>query len=160
MGRPIIIVTSAMAAVSIALLAGCVQSAPTAHPSAALTASASASAPAQPSAKLVYLPAGTALANKPYFDQVNSAFFAANGSANGRAIIDNLVAAGFIKGDMQVTPDRTSIGAGADSLLFAVKIGGSCLLGQHGGGGYGSSVAAALTSAGPCLVGITRHITW
>lgn len=160
MGRSRLVVLVASAAVVTAALAGCVQATPKTHQSATAAASSSATPAPSASAKPVYLPKGTALENKPYFDLVNTTFFAANGSALGRPIIDNLVAAGFSKADMQVTPDKTSIGVGSDSILFAVKIGDSCLLGQHGGGGYSSSVAAALTTGGPCLIGLTRPINW
>lgn len=85
--------------------------------------------------------------------------FTANGSAKGRDIIDNLVAAGFDKAAMQVTPDKTAINGQVDSILFSVKLGAQCLLGQHGGGGYTSSVQAALVSGG-CLIGKTRPIDW
>ncbi len=148
-------VTVAVAAVA---LTGCVQSSPKAHP----TSTSAATATPTPTATTapVYEPTGTAQDNKAYFDLVNTRFFAANGSALGRPIIDNLVAAGFPKADMQVTPDKTAIGGKPDSILFAVKFGDSCLLGQHGGGGYSSSVAAALTTGGPCLLGLTRTIDW
>jgi hypothetical protein len=156
--------TLAVAVGLVVVLAGCVPSAPQPHPTLSTSASASADASASPTptvaADPVYEPNGTAQDNKPYFDLVNNRFFAANGSALGRPIIDNLVAAGFDKANMQVTPDKTSIGGGVDSILFAVKIGDSCLLGQHGGGGYTSSVAAALTTGGPCLIGTTRPINW
>ncbi|MBC7402856.1 MAG: hypothetical protein H7279_06740 [Microbacteriaceae bacterium] len=156
-------------------LAGCSAIAPV--PSVAATpdgagsdaASPAASRPAAPDSTVTpatvasFLPGGTAQANRAWFDAVNTKLFAANGAANGgangRAIIDSLVAAGFEKAAMQVTPDKTSINGGVDSILFSVKIGGSCLLGQHGGGGYSSAVEAALNS-GLCLVGKTRAIDW
>lgn len=106
-----------------------------------------------------FLPDGTAMQNKVWFDTVNTKLFAANGSANGRAIIDSLVSSGFDKAAMQVTPDKTTINGGVDSILFSVKIGDSCLLGQHGGDGYSSAVEAALKS-GSCLIGKTRPIDW
>ncbi len=160
MGRSRFVILITSAALVAAALAACVQSAPKAHPSTSRSAASTATPAPTVSAKPVYLSNGSALDNKPYFDLVNTTFFARNGSALGRPIIDNLVAAGFTKADMQVTPDKTSIGAGADSILFAVKIGDSCLLGQHGGGGYSSSVALALTTGGPCLIGLTRPINW
>jgi hypothetical protein len=46
-----------------------------------------------------------------------------------------------------------------DSVLFSVRIGTECLLGQLSGSQYTSSVQAALTS-GTCLVGKTRPIDW
>ncbi len=139
-------------------LAGCSPAAPapTAVPS---SASASPGRTATPAPTPSYRPDGTAQANKAWFDAVNTKLFAANAGANGRAIIDSLVAAGFDKAAMQVTPDKTSINGGVDSILFSVKIGDSCLLGQHGGGGYSSAVEKALAS-GLCLIGKTRTIDW
>lgn len=152
-------------------LAGCSAIAPVpsvsatsdaAGPDATSPAASSSGAPnatVTPATVASFLPGGTAQANRAWFDAVNTKLFAANGGANGRAIIDSLVAAGFEKAAMQVTPDKTSINGGVDSTLFSVNIGGSCLLGQHGGGGYSSAVEAALNS-GLCLVGKTRAIDW
>ncbi|MES2092352.1 MAG: hypothetical protein V4531_00885 [Actinomycetota bacterium] len=140
-------------------LAGCAPSAPT--PSAKPPGSATSATPsrsATPAPTPGYRPDGTATANKAWFDAVNTKLFAANGAANGRAIIDSLVAAGFDKSAMQVTPDKTSINGGVDSILFSVRIGDSCLLGQSGGG-YSSAVEPALKS-GLCLIGKTRAIDW
>jgi len=123
------------------------------------TTSASPAQTTRPAPAPAYRPDGTALANKAWFDTVNTKLFAANGGADGRTIIDSLVAAGFDKAAMQVTPDKTSINGGVDSILFSVKIGDSCLLGQHGGGGYSSAVEPALKS-GLCLIGKTRAIDW
>jgi len=103
-------------------LAGCTSATPT--PSATSTSSsASSSRTATPAPAPSYRPDGTAQANKAWFDSVNTKLFAANSGANGRAIIDSLVSAGFDKAAMQVTPDRTSINGGVDSILFSVKIG-------------------------------------
>lgn len=105
------------------------------------------------------LPNGTAQTNRDWFDSVNRQLFARDGAANGRTIIESLVSAGFDRRAMQVTPDRTSIGRAADSILFSVKIGDFCLLGQNGAGGYSSAVQPALKS-GVCLIGTTRAIDW
>lgn len=105
------------------------------------------------------MPAGTAEQNKPFFDYVNNTLFAANSSAGGQQIINNLAASGFTKSDMQVTPDKSSINGVVDSILFSVKIGSTCLLGQYGGGQYTGSVGRMLTN-GVCLVGKTRSINW
>jgi hypothetical protein len=149
-------------------LAGCSANAPApsvsatsdaASPTAPSSAAPSPTATPTPTPPAGFLPDGTAQANKAWFDSVNTKLFAANGSANGRMIIDSLVAAGFEKAAMQVTPDKTSVNGGVDSILFSVRIGDSCLLGQNGGGGYGSAVEAALKS-GLCLVGKTRAIDW
>lgn len=152
-GRPIAALAMAL------LLAGCTSATPAIHPSASVSASASPAAAPTPAPTPSFIAGGTAAANKAYFDQVNRRLFAANGSANGRTIIDSLVAAGFDKAGMQVTPDKTSINGSVDSILFSVKIGDMCLLGQQGGGGYSSAVEAALNS-GVCLIGKTRDINW
>ena len=106
-----------------------------------------------------YPPDGSAEASRARFDAANTKLIGANSRANGRAIIDSLVTAGFDKATMQVTPDNTSINGEVDSILFSVKIGDSCLLGQRGGGGYSSSIEPALKT-GLCLIGKTRAIDW
>ena len=151
---------AALAAVAIALaLSGCAPTAP--KPTATPTASAAptSSASATPSAAPTLVASGTAEQNLAFFDLVNQRLFASNGGANGRTIIDNLVASGFTKADMQVTPDKTSINGTVDSILFSVRFGNDCLIGQHGGGGYSSTVQAAL-AGGTCIVGRTRAINW
>ena len=115
-------------------------------------------APAQPAAPQL-VPDGTAKENLPYFDSVNNALFAAQPHANGRAIVDSLVVAGFDKSAMQVTPDTTPTHNSTDSIQFAVQLGSDCLIGQFGGGEYSSVVGPALATGG-CLVGKTRPIDW
>jgi hypothetical protein len=114
--------------------------------------------PSQPVAPTL-IPDGTAEENLPYFDSVNNALFAAGPQANGRTIIDSLVAAGFDKSAMQVTPDTTPTRKNTDSVQFAVQLGSECLIGQFGGGEY-TSVAGSALATGGCLVGTTRPIDW
>ena len=150
-----------LAALTVALLAGC-SGEPTPAPARTATSvpapGASPSGAATPAAPQFY-PDGTAKGNKPYFDSINSALIARNPSAGGKDVIDALVAAGFDKANMQLTPDKTTIGRNVDSVLFSVRIGTECLLGQFSGSEYTSSVQAALKS-GACLVGRTRPIDW
>ena len=142
-------------------LAGCVPTAPTPVPtqtaaeSPGATPAPTATTPAEP----VLVESGTATENRPYFDKVNTAFFAANGRSDGRSIIENLIAAGFRKQDMEVTPDRTSIDLDADSVIFSVRVKGECLIGQFSNMGY-STIQAPLLGSGGCLVGATRPIDW
>lgn len=106
------------------------------------------------------LPGGTALANLDYFDFVNNRLLAVNGNPAGEAIIDNLVAAGFDKAAMQVTPDKTAVLNGpADSIEFSVRTSDDCLIGQFAGGTYRSLIGPVLSDGG-CLVGKTRPIDW
>lgn len=116
----------------------------------------SASATPEPAPELI--PGGTADDNLAYFDHVNAAFLA-GGNPGGRAIIDNLVAAGFDKAAMELTADRTPLGSEVDSVQFAVQQGDDCLIGQADADGYTSTVAPTL-GAGGCLVGNTRPIDW
>jgi hypothetical protein len=102
---------------------------------------------------------GTATDNLPYFDQVNGDLIAAGGTLDGRAFIDNLVAAGYPKSDLEVTSDTTAINGPADNIQFAVRLNGTCLIGQYGNIGY-ASTAVELLATGRCLVGATRPIDW
>ncbi len=79
--------------------------------------------------------------------------------ATGKSIIDSLVAAGFEKAAMQVTPDATPGGLAVDSIEFSVLAGEDCLIGQVRGADYTSTIAPALSN-GACLVGKTRTIDW
>ncbi|CAN5256387.1 hypothetical protein BH11ACT4_BH11ACT4_21320 [soil metagenome] len=142
---------------AIAALAGCTPGKPTPVPT--YTPSASASGTPAPEAAPVLRPGDTAEANKEFFDAVNTAFYAAHGKADGKSIIDNLVAAGFRKQDMEVTPDTTSIGDAVDSIVFSVRVKGKCLVGQFNGAAYHGIVGPILANGG-CLVGTTRPIDW
>jgi hypothetical protein len=119
----------------------------------------SSSATAEPDAAPVLRPGGTAAANQQFFDATNRAFYAVHGKSDGRSIVDNLIASGFRKQDMELTPDVTSIGEPADSIVFSVRIKGQCLVGQFSAAGYHSTIGPLLGS-GSCLVGITRPIDW
>lgn len=102
---------------------------------------------------------GTAADNKDFFDLVNTDLIAAGGALDGRAFIDNLIAAGYPRSDMEVTPDRTAINGAADNIQFSIRLNGTCLIGQYGNIGY-DSTSAALLATGKCLVGATRPIDW
>ena len=141
-------------------LAGCVPSAPVA--SQTPTPEPTITNPGQSSTNApdpVLRPDGSAAANQQYFDMVNSSFYATYGRSDGRSIIDNLVAAGFQKQDMEVTPDRTSIDLVADSIIFSVRINGECLVGQFNATNY-RGIIAPLLATGGCLIGRTRPIDW
>ena len=118
---------------------------------------ASASADPAPAASLQ--PGGSASDNLPYFDSVNQALLAGNPMPGGRPIVDNLVAAGFEKSMIQVTPDTTAIGRDVDSVQFSVRFGDECLVGQASPAGYASTDGPTVAGTG-CLIGITRTIDW
>ena len=144
----------ALAAAGALAFTGCVGT-PVPTPTPTTTPSSGPSAPAAPEIDLE----GSAVDNRPFFDQVNTALIAAGGSLDGRAFIDNLVAAGYPKSDMEVTSDRTAINGAADNIQFSVRINGTCLIGQYGNIGY-ASTTVDLLSTGRCLVGATRPIDW
>lgn len=102
---------------------------------------------------------GTAQDNLPYFARVIADRAAEGGDLGGRDFIDALVAAGFPKADMEVTPDRTTVDLAADSIQFSVRYGGACLIGQYGSDTT-TAVTAPILSTGRCLVGQTRVIDW
>lgn len=163
MGRPRL--AGALVAVTVVGLAlvGCTPNEQTPMPVPGPSTSSSASpkpevveAPIAPT----MLPGGTVLANHDFFDYVNKKLFAGNSKPGGKAIIDNLVKAGFDKAAMQITPDKTSVlRLDADSIVFSVRIGPECLIGQISGHGYHSTIGPVL-SEGLCLAGKTRPIDW
>jgi hypothetical protein len=148
-----VLVAVAVSATLIAGVTGCVSGPPMPTP-APVTPSPGASGPSEPEIDL----AGTAADNQAYFDQVNGATFL-SGGRDGRAFIDGLVAAGYSKDLMELTPDRTSINAQADNFQFSVLLNGTCLIGQFGSAQYASFTGPVLAD-GHCLVGKTRPIDW
>lgn len=151
----------------LSVLTGCVgqtttpSSSPSAAPSVSSSPSATDAAPATPAtpAAPTLNATGSAADNLGYFNLVNSTFLAPNPMPGGRPIIDNLVAAGFSKELMQVTPDKTTIGRDVDSVQFSVRFGASCLVGSVSPTGY-VGVAGPAVSGALCLIGNTRAIDW
>ena len=150
--------TSLLASVGAVLLlgsalAGCGPTAtPTATPKPTPATSTPSASPTPDAPELIE--GGTARQNLAYFDHVNQEQIA-TGSVSGVAFVEALVAAGFAREDIEVTPDTTYVQA-ADSIMFAVRLGDSCLVGQYGGGiGY-ASTATDVLATGTCLVGTPR----
>ncbi|MFF8187881.1 DUF6993 domain-containing protein [Microbacterium sp. NPDC016588] len=151
-------------------LAGCTPKGSTPPPDAiqSSTPAGSATAPTpggtasgSPTTSPTLAPTGSAAANLPFFTGVVRSVWAGPDQVAGRAYIDALVAAGFDKAAMQVTPDETTIGNPADSIEFAVRWGEDCLVGQVGPS-TGDPVTTVLPglSTGGCLIGETRTIDW
>lgn len=112
------------------------------------------------SAAPALVPGGTAADNLPVFASVVDAVWASPQNVIGRAYIDALVAAGFDKSAMQLTPDLTTVGNPAESIQFSVLWQDDCLVGQVGPA-TGSAVTTVLPAlSGSCLVGATRPIDW
>jgi hypothetical protein len=142
------------------LLAGCSTGQPVAEPSApASTPTDAASATPETPAPLALDAAGTAEDNIAYFTSVVTGFLGGSPDANGRDIIDHLVASGFDKAEMELTADTTAVGLEADNIQFSVRMNGTCLIGQNGNVGV-HTITAPLLATGTCLVGNTRAIDW
>ena len=157
-----------MASLSISIvLGGCTvpvpMPVPVPSPSPSLSPSAAKEPEPRPSASAALesalQPGGSASANLPFFDSVNEKFLANESTPGGRAIIDNLVAAGFDRAAMQVTPDETAIGGEVDSVQFSVRLGAECLIGQASASGYTATVGPVVSGTS-CLLGVTRAIDW
>lgn len=155
------LLVSAIAAAAVLALAACAPAAPADSHTKTPTATAAPSAEPTASAPPALQPDGTAADNLAYFDSIAGAVLAADPAAGGEAFINALVAGGFNKADLEVGFDRTTVDLAADSVPWAVRFNGECLLGQFGpaSGGYHSLVAPILPS-GTCLVGATRPIDW
>jgi hypothetical protein len=151
----------AAAAGSVALtlvlaLAACT-AAPSGEPTSRPTATPSGTATPPPEPDPVLIPTGDAEANLPYFDLVNRRLLETVATPNGQQLVENLVAAGFSKADMEVTPDTTVGSEAAATIQFSVRANGTCLVGQTGAAGY-NAVAEPMLGTGLCLVGKTRAI--
>lgn len=153
--RPVITLTAA-AALLAAALTGCAPSSPEPAPSAP-SASPTPTTPSGPTLE----PDGDAADNLPLFAAVTASVWGTEERESGRAYVDALIAAGFDRAAMQVTPDQTTVGNPADSIQFSVRWGDECLVGQVGPA-TGEPVTAVVPALaeGTCLVGETRPIDW
>jgi hypothetical protein len=147
----------ALGIAAVMALVGCTAAPEAPAPAASPSASASALPTAAPAPALD--PTGDATANLAYFDATNRALLAGTPTPTGREIIDTLVAAGFTKADMEVSPDVTVGNEAAGSIQFSVRLGSTCLIGQTGEAGY-NALASPLLGTGKCLIGKTRTIDW
>ena len=140
-----------------AVLAGCSAPEPVVPPS---TVAPSASATPTPAAPAL-IPEGTAEDNLPFFTEVVTGVWNGPEQVAGRAYVDALVAAGFDRAAMQLTPDLTTVGDPAESIEFSVRWGEECLIGQVGPA-IGTPVTVVLPGLpnGQCLIGVTRPIDW
>ena len=136
---------------AVAVLAGCT-SEPSPVPSASPTLPADAAA-------VVLTPESSVEDARVVFDRTVTELMAQDPAPDGRADVDALVAAGFDKASLQVTPDTTYTGREADSVQFSALWGDSCLVGQVAAGTYAAQTAPVL-GTGACLVGTTRAVDW
>ncbi|MFS0893636.1 DUF6993 domain-containing protein [Microbacterium sp. 179-I 3D3 NHS] len=152
------VLVTAFAAVVVPLSACTSSPAGPPSPSPAVATPSPDAAPSAPS----FDPDGTAEDNLGIFRHVAEEIWATDQRGSGRAYIDALTAAGFDRGAMQVTQDRSTVGNPAESLQFSVRWGAEeCLIGQVGPS-TGQVVAAVMPqlAEGRCLIGATRPIDW
>jgi ABC-type transport system substrate-binding protein len=140
-----------------ASLTGC-SSAPVAAPSSSPTSTPTlAPTPTtvpEPPPDAVFDPQADAETNRPVIDQVLVPLVATGAIPSGEQIVTALIEAGADVSILEVTADRTAIGLEVDSILFSVRLGDECILGQFDGDGYTSTTAPVLASGG-CLIGTT-----
>lgn len=119
--------------------------------------------PPVPDTPPALVPDGSAADNLPFFTEVVSEYAKGGQPIEGRPIVDALTAAGFDRGAMQVSFDRTKTNLVADSIYVSVRVEDECLLGQFVTESREIAVATAPT-VGPdrnlCLIGNTRPIDW
>jgi hypothetical protein len=152
-GRAIALTLAAAVALS-----GCAAATPEPTPTSTGAAPSTPQPQATPAGPILR-PGKSAAANRQLFDLINNEYSDTQGQGAGRSIVDNLVDNGFRKQDIEVTPDQTTVGLAADSIVVAVRIKGECLLGQFTPSNYVSSIEPLLGTGG-CLVGKTRTIDW
>lgn len=104
-----------------------------------------------------FLPDGTALANKDYFDHVSRSLFAQHPDVLDIEILVVLDAAGFDRSAMEATRGSTPTGHNAEAIEFAVRAHTDCLIGQWGKNVYTSYIAPVLAD-GSCLLGNTLRL--
>ncbi|TCL84470.1 MULTISPECIES: hypothetical protein [unclassified Rathayibacter] len=94
------------------------------------------------------------------FDAINSASVASISDPSGADLTRALIAGGVDRAGLEVTADITTADKRADAVFVAVRVGGSCLVGQYrhkasgedGDPRYLGAVVAPL-STGRCLIG-------
>ena len=155
--RAAVAAAAGAAGLALVLALSACTTAPDPGPTARPTSTPSGTATPTPEPDPVLVPTGDAEANLPYFDLVNKRLLDTVPTPNGQQLVENLVAAGFAKADMEVTPDTTVGSEAASTIQFSVRANGSCLIGQTGAAGY-NALAAPLLGTGKCLVGKTRAI--
>jgi hypothetical protein len=151
------IIAGAAVVVAVAALAACSppEPVPTVTPTPTPSVSVDPFGP-QPD----FIADGTAIDNKDLFDWALGKASLVPSKDPGKNMLNALVAVGFAKGSIQLTPSKSGTGQPADQVVISVQIGSSCLIGQRMlDTSYTSTVESALGSGG-CLIGDTRKVDW
>lgn len=135
-------------------LTGCTSAAAPAPTTAPSTVAPSETPPTASAPAL--LPEGTAADNEPVFVAALQQVWAGEGRQSSAAYVAALETAGFARADLQVTPDRTSVGEMPDSIQVSARWAGECLVGHIAVAQPEPVVAVMpLLAGGACLVGAT-----
>jgi hypothetical protein len=143
----------ALAAAAVVVLAGCVPTEPMPTP----TSSGSKSPTPTPTPIPTFDPSGTAEENLLFWRYTVEKLYKNHGLPDGATVVQALVDAGFVKTDMEITPDYTAISEPVDSIIFSVRFNGECLIGQLFSYSW-NYTRAPMLGTGTCLVGATRPI--
>lgn len=138
---------AAIAVAAVLLLSGCAAAGTPVAPST------TAPRPGASASRAAATPADAGLVR---FERVARGAIAAHDDPVGMDFVRALEAAGWRRGQLQVTADRTSVGLDVPAVQFSALDDGSCLIGQYGGGGL--RVLRADPVDGACLVGETRDL--
>jgi hypothetical protein len=143
----------ALAAAAAIALAGCVPTEPMPTP----TGSGSPTPTPTPTVAPTFVPNGTVEENYEFFRYLVEKMYFDLGKNDGAQYINMLTNYGFDRTTMEVTYNETAIGEQADSIIFSVRYGGECFIGQIFNPTWVASRAPIL-GTGTCLIGVTRPI--
>lgn len=153
---------AAIVAFALCVVTGCAPQdtpAPTiSTPAPNATADSGATPPPSPS-EPVLTPEGSAADNEPVFTAALQQAWNGADRQSADAYIAALEAAGFAAADLQITPDRTSVGEVPDSIQVSARWAGECLVG-HLAFARSEPVVEIMPmlSGETCLLGSTRPI--
>lgn len=125
-------------------------------PTASVDPTAPGTAPPEPDPEFV--DGGNASDNAPFAQFVVEQLAEAHGERPASTqVADVLVANGFDRALLEVTPDRTPLGLPTDVISFAVRVADECIIGEVRGVEVTTAVAPVLAT-GRCLVGSDASI--
>ncbi|NQX14780.1 hypothetical protein [Rathayibacter sp. VKM Ac-2857] len=140
-------------AVVTAVLSGCALGLPPMDGSAAPP-------PAASSIPTVDGPGRTAPLDLATFDRINRETVTSIGDPSGADLTRALIAGGVDRAGLEITADITTADKRADAVFVAVKVGGSCFVGQYRHKASGEDgdrrylgVVVAPLATGRCLIG-------
>ncbi|MFN3708117.1 DUF6993 domain-containing protein [Microcella sp.] len=125
-------------------------------PTATVNPTAPGTVPDEPDPEFV--DGGDASDNAPFAQFVVEQLAESHGERPASAqVADVLVANGFDRALLEVTPDRTPLGLPTDVISFAVRFADECIIGEVRGVEVTTAVAPVLAT-GRCLVGSDASI--